>query len=123
MLLRSCFVRVLVAFALLMSSLIVCGADLQEIRSRGELRHLGIRYANFVTGSGEGFDVELVQGFDAEVLLRNDEGTEAEANSVIALLMLDSAKGRQIEIEATGPQEEEALAAVIALFIAGFDED
>ena len=39
---------------------------------------------------------ELMQGFDAEVLLRNDEGTEAEANSVIALLMLDSAKGRQI---------------------------
>lgn len=48
---------------------------------------------------------ELMQGFDAEVLLRNDEGTEAEANSVIALLMLDSAKGRQIEVEATGPQE------------------
>ena len=59
---------------------------------------------------------ELMQGFDAEVLLRNDEGTEAEANSVIALLMLDSAKG-------TGPQEEEALAAVIALFNSGFDED
>ena len=53
----------------------------------------------------------------------NDEGTEAEANSVIALLMLDSAKGRQIEIEANGPQEVEALAAVIALFNAGFDED
>lgn len=65
---------------------------------------------------------ELMQGFDAEVL-RNDEGTEAEANSVIALLMLDSAKGRQIEVEATGPQEEEALAAVIALFNSGFDED
>ena len=58
-----------------------------------------------------------------EVLLRNDEGTEAEANSVIALLMLDSAKGRQIEVEATGPQEVEALAAVIALFNSGFDED
>ncbi|EEX5134889.1 PTS phosphocarrier protein NPr [Escherichia coli] len=65
---------------------------------------------------------ELMQGFDAEVLLRNDEGTEAEANSVIALLMLDSAKGRH-EVEATGPQEEEALAAVIALFNSGFDED
>jgi phosphocarrier protein NPr len=42
---------------------------------------------------------------------------------VIALLMLDSAKGRQIEIEVSGPQEQEALAAVIALFNAGFDED
>jgi len=66
---------------------------------------------------------ELVQGFDAEVLLRNEEGSVAEASSVIALLMLDSAQGRQIEIEASGPQEQEALAAVIALFIAGFDED
>ncbi|MGP3591012.1 PTS phosphocarrier protein NPr [Vagococcus sp. WN89Y] len=66
---------------------------------------------------------ELVQGFDAEVLLRNEDGTVAEASSVIALLMLDSAKGRQIEIEASGPQEQEALDAVIALFIAGFDED
>jgi len=37
--------------------------DLKEIQARGELRHLGIRYANFVTGAGDGFDVELAQGF------------------------------------------------------------
>ncbi|MEI2265358.1 PTS phosphocarrier protein NPr [Erwinia sp. CGal63] len=66
---------------------------------------------------------ELVQSFDAEVLLRNESGTEAEASSVIALLMLDSAKGGQIEIEASGPEETQALAAVIELFNAGFDEE
>ncbi|HDL6854349.1 TPA: PTS phosphocarrier protein NPr [Yersinia enterocolitica] len=66
---------------------------------------------------------ELVQSFDAEVMLRNDSGTEAEASSVIALLMLDSAKGRQIEVKATGPDEIQALAAVIELFNSGFDED
>jgi len=38
-------------------------ADLAEIKQRGELRHLGIRYANFVTGAGDGFDVELTRGF------------------------------------------------------------
>lgn len=38
-------------------------ADLKEIQARGELRHLGIKYANFVTGAGDGFDVELAQGF------------------------------------------------------------
>jgi ABC-type amino acid transport substrate-binding protein len=38
-------------------------ADLDEIQARGELRHLGIKYANFVTGAGDGFDVELMQGF------------------------------------------------------------
>ena len=41
----------------------VLAADLPEIQARGELRHLGIRYANFVTGAGDGLDVELVQGF------------------------------------------------------------
>ncbi len=38
-------------------------ADLQEIKAKGEIRHLGIPYANFVTGAGDGFDVELMQGF------------------------------------------------------------
>ncbi|MEH0832833.1 PTS phosphocarrier protein NPr [Pectobacterium cacticida] len=66
---------------------------------------------------------ELVQCFNAEVILRNESGTEAEASSVIAMLMLDSAKGRLIEIEATGPDEEQALSAVVRLFDAGFDED
>jgi ABC-type amino acid transport substrate-binding protein len=59
--LLSKFVRVLVP------TLFLCGsamaADLDEIKARGELRHIGIKYANFVTGAGDGFDVELVQGF------------------------------------------------------------
>ena len=38
-------------------------ADLAEIKKRGEIRHIGIRYANFVTGAGDGLDVELMQGF------------------------------------------------------------
>jgi ABC-type amino acid transport substrate-binding protein len=39
------------------------GGDLDAIRRRGVLRHLGIPYAQFVTGSGDGFDVELVRRF------------------------------------------------------------
>ncbi|MBK5967591.1 MULTISPECIES: transporter substrate-binding domain-containing protein [Thiorhodovibrio] len=38
-------------------------ADLPEIKARGELRHLGIPYANFVTGAGDGFDVDMTRGF------------------------------------------------------------
>jgi ABC-type amino acid transport substrate-binding protein len=49
--------------ALLLVAPLVRAADLQEIKARGELRHLGIKYANFVTGAGDGLDVELVQGF------------------------------------------------------------
>ncbi|MBU5899726.1 HPr family phosphocarrier protein, partial [Vibrio cholerae O1] len=36
---------------------------------------------------------------------------------------LDSAQGRHIEVEASGPQAQQALDAVIALFNSGFDED
>lgn len=45
---------------------------------------------------------ELMQGFDVEVLLCNDEGIEVEVNSVIVLLMLDFVKGWQIEVEVIG---------------------
>jgi glutamine transport system substrate-binding protein len=48
----------------------VSAHDLDDIKARGELRHLGIRYANFVTGSGDGFDVELVQGFAEHIGVR-----------------------------------------------------
>lgn len=42
---------------------LACGSDLDSIKKQGVLRHLGIPYANFVTGSGDGLDVELVQRF------------------------------------------------------------
>jgi ABC-type amino acid transport substrate-binding protein len=44
--------------------------DLPEIIEAGVLRHLGIPYANFVTGSGDGLDVELMQGFAAHLGVR-----------------------------------------------------
>lgn len=37
--------------------------DLDDIRASGELRHLGIPYAGFITGSGDGLDVELMRRF------------------------------------------------------------
>ena len=52
-----------VAVLLSLSCTPVFADDLADIKARGELRHLGINYANFVTGAGDGFDVELVQGF------------------------------------------------------------
>ncbi|MBF0213256.1 MAG: transporter substrate-binding domain-containing protein [Magnetococcales bacterium] len=45
-------------------------ADLAEVLKNGELRHLGIRYANFVTGSGDGLDVEVVKGFAQKLGVR-----------------------------------------------------
>lgn len=44
--------------------------DLPEILAAGELRHLGIPYANFVTGRGDGLDVDLVRLFCEELGVR-----------------------------------------------------
>jgi glutamine transport system substrate-binding protein len=60
---RSLKAKLLLLVGLLLLSASGVAADLAEIKSRGELRHLGIPYANFVTGRGDGLDVELVQGF------------------------------------------------------------
>lgn len=56
---------VICAFAILSAAFMkpAFGADLLEIKKRGVLRHLGVPYANFVTGSGDGMDVELIQLF------------------------------------------------------------
>jgi len=67
--------------------------------------------------------VEVKNKLDAHVLLRNEEGVEADADSVIGLLMLDSAQGKQVEVQVEGPEEVEALAAVVALFTSGFNEE
>ncbi len=39
------------------------GGDLAQIKEKGVLRHLGVPYANFVTGRGDGLAVELMQRF------------------------------------------------------------
>ena len=57
------FFRRWLALALALLTHCAFADDLQEIRERGVLRHLGVPYANFVTGSGDGFDVEIVQLF------------------------------------------------------------
>ena len=57
------FSRIIPALIIACFAFAASAADLKEIRERGEIRHLGIKYANFVTGDGDGFDVELVKGF------------------------------------------------------------
>jgi len=57
--------------------------DLQEIKAEGVIRHLGIPYANFVTGSDDGMDVELIKGFAKHIGVRyeyvkTDWGTVVE---------------------------------------------
>lgn len=52
------------SFMLYVSPLLAA-MDLDEIKQAGVLRHLGVPYANFVSGAGDGMDVELMQRFAA----------------------------------------------------------
>ena len=66
---------------------------------------------------------ELIQTFRSTVVFRNKQNEEARADSVLAMLMLDSEQGSFIEVEATGSDENSAIEAIISLFDSGFDED
>ena len=66
---------------------------------------------------------ELIQTFRSAGVFRNKQNEEARADSVLAMLMLDSEQGSFIEVEATGPDENSAIEAIISLFDSGFDED
>jgi len=59
--------RIIPALVIACFATATIAADLKEIKARGEIRHLGIKYANFVTGDGDGFDVDLVKGFAAHI--------------------------------------------------------
>ena len=44
--------------------------DLDQLRARGELRHMGEPYANFITGAGDGLTVEVMKAFAAHLGVR-----------------------------------------------------
>ena len=66
--------------------------------------------------------VQLCRQFDAKIELQQ-EGRNADASSVLALLMLASSKGKNVDVVTDGPQAEQALHAVVGLIANGFDED
>jgi phosphocarrier protein len=64
---------------------------------------------------------ELALKYDAQVLVRREEG-EADATSLMDLMMLGAGVGSEIEVEARGVQAEEAMTAIAALVEDGFGE-
>ncbi|MDO9528314.1 MAG: transporter substrate-binding domain-containing protein [Syntrophales bacterium] len=92
-----CMVVVLIIIPVTKAS----GVDVSDIKERGVLRHLGVPYANFVTGSGDGMDVELVQLF-AQHLGVKYEYVETSWGAVIGDLTGEKVKPRGKDIEITG---------------------
>ena len=65
---------------------------------------------------------QLCRRFDAHNELQQ-EGKTADASSVLALLMLASSKGKDVEVITSGPQAQSALQAVTELIQSGFEEN
>nr|WP_239031428.1 MULTISPECIES: HPr family phosphocarrier protein [unclassified Modicisalibacter] len=66
--------------------------------------------------------VQCCQGYDARVSVAH-QGRSADAANIMSLLMLAAPCGTRLTVEAEGPQAEDALEALEALFAARFDEE
>ncbi|RKF15922.1 HPr family phosphocarrier protein [Alginatibacterium sediminis] len=66
--------------------------------------------------------VELAQSFDAQVTVSNAD-KNASADSIMGLMLLESAQGMEVNIHSSGPQALEALDAIQQLVESRFDEN
>lgn len=66
--------------------------------------------------------VELAQLFDATLTIENQEGKQVTANSVMGLLMLESAQGQYVTMIAEGDDSKPLLDAACKLVEHKFDE-
>ncbi len=66
--------------------------------------------------------VDVASGFKASITVR--KGSQAvDGKSIMQMMMLAAAQGTELEIEATGPDAEDALAALTKLINDKFDEE
>lgn len=66
---------------------------------------------------------ELALGYEDTTIMVRREGEEADARSLMDLMVLGAGIGSEIEIEAKGPDAEQALDALEALIAAKFHEE
>jgi phosphocarrier protein len=66
--------------------------------------------------------VKLADGFDAVVMVER-HGVSVDGRSIMGLMMFGAGPGVELQLSATGPEAEPALAALIDLIARGFDED
>jgi phosphocarrier protein len=66
--------------------------------------------------------VRLANSFESEIELSKD-GVEVNGKSIMGVMMLAAECGSSITIRATGPDAEQAVAALAALVAEGFGEE
>ena len=65
---------------------------------------------------------ELALTYDDTTIMVRREEEEADARSLMDLMMLGAGVGSSVEVEAEGPEAEAALNAIEALFASKFHE-
>jgi len=65
--------------------------------------------------------VQTASAFKSDVRIRN-KNIEVDAKSIMGVLGLEAAMGTEVTVKAKGPDQEEALAAVVGLIEAKFNE-
>jgi phosphocarrier protein HPr len=66
--------------------------------------------------------VQTASAFRSDIRIRKGE-VEVDAKSIMGILGLEAAVGSELKIRAKGPDEEDALAIVIGLIEAKFNEE
>ena len=66
--------------------------------------------------------VKCAAQFEAEITVSR-EGQTVDAQSIMGLMMLAAGLGSTVEIAASGPEAEAAMAALVELVANRFDED
>ena len=66
--------------------------------------------------------VHLATRYEARVIVARD-GREMDGKSIMGILLLAAARGSAITISADGTDEQDAVAALVALVRSGFGED
>ena len=66
--------------------------------------------------------VKTAARFQSELTLAKD-GFEINGKSIIGVMTLAAEQGSQLTIRVEGPDEEEAAAAIVAIFESKFDEE
>lgn len=66
--------------------------------------------------------VNLTKTFASRIELANPAGATADAKRIMAVLMLEAVCGTTLQLSCDGEDEEEAFAAVCALFAGRFGE-
>ena len=65
---------------------------------------------------------QVCQKFDADVTVKLED-KEADASSIIGLMLLAGSQGKEVTVETSGNDAKQALAEVCQLFSDNFDEE